>query len=121
MRVKEALTKAKEILVERGVNRDGYFVNEKTGCEVCALGAVHLALGGEVRLVEPDDERAPYFVIDTANVRGSTEVRRALEQVIPVESEDGIRWVPQFNDTSETDQEVFDLFDRAIAAAIDED
>lgn len=117
MSVVEILTKAKEILIERGVNRDGGFVNAETGCSVCALGAVKLAAGGEVKDYN-EGEGDPDFDITLAPGVGWLEyshAQRVLNSALPRPDD----WVPRFNDRSTDDQQVIDLFDRAIELAKD--
>lgn len=116
MSVKETLTKARGVLIERGVNRDGNFVNSKNGCQVCALGAVKLAMGAEIQSYTLNDGSLEYDIVFTGPYSEFREAREVLENAIP---EGEINWVPDYNDMSESDAQVLEIFDRAIASLED--
>ncbi len=130
MSVKDTLVKAREILVERGVTREGGYVSQD-GCKVCALGAVQLALGGEIVIVDehsarivnaqgenPENELSSYFYEDGLYSRAARKLNDAMIQ-FQADRNDDFPYgdITDFNDVSESDDEVLEVFDRAIKLA----
>lgn len=113
MSVKETLVKAREILIERGVNRDGHYVNQQNGCQVCALGAVRLASGGEIT----GASTVTGFHISAPYGDDYYDAQSALEDFVYANTDDFSDWddVPSFNDFTKEDAEVIGLFDKVIA------
>lgn len=134
MNVKEILIKARHILAERGVTRDGWFIDRDEGCKVCAVGALYLAAGGRV---EGGDRNLSYFdetvgeerlcifpdfdiVLIEADMSLAEEAEGVLQKALSLVSSDrvyaGMKNVRQFSDRSQSDEEVLALFDLAIAS-----
>ena len=129
MTVKETLTKARDILAERGVNRNGWFVDPES-CKVCAYGAVYLALGGKVTIneyteLEFDPETGydvPVTVKDSDiggyDWRAVEPVRKALNWALDDLGLHTPAWghgiVTSYNDLTTSDDQVLALFDHAI-------
>lgn len=116
----EQLQRAREELAERGrTTRE--LINKDT-CEVCLLGAVGIAvLGAEF---EQDPTHVPFWPGEPQNARESEyhrgaayEVARALAAELGLPYEAGYPDLYLFNDALDTtDEDVFDLIDRAIEA-----
>lgn len=132
---KEILTKAREILAERGVNRDGWFI-DSDACKVCILGSVYLAAGGKIKREtytesQWDASTDTDVVVEKSEVNiggyNYTEAGEAtwiIEKVLKDDPRATSRFawtsqvsVPHFNDTSTSDDEVLAVLDRAIAIA----
>lgn len=118
--VLEQLQKAREELAERGrTTRE--LINKDT-CEVCLLGAVGIAvLGAEF---EQEPTHVPFWPGEPQNARESEyhrgaayEVAQALAAELGLPYEAGYSDLYLFNDALDTtDEDVFDLIDRAIEA-----
>lgn len=129
MTVKDTLVRTREILIERGVNRDGWFIDGDQ-CKVCIMGGVYLAAGGRVQVEEYEDLEWSEDVQDY--VRTSQEqieivgydrreveaAREEISQAIsPMYGQRGYgQSIVRFNDTSTSDDEVIAVLDRAIAS-----
>lgn len=115
----EQLKKTREVLEERG-RTTNTFINEN--CEVCVLGAVGVAVLGEV--FESDPSFYPFYSGEPKDEFEQQRRRGAASEVVQaIAGELQIPWprTPDygdlyiFNDRAETtDEEVFDLIDRAI-------
>jgi hypothetical protein len=126
------LTKARDILIERGVERGGWFINEDTECQVCSMGAIYLAAGGEVVVStymdsEWDEETSEYIgEVERKSVSiGGYTSDAAMSQATDIltqttradHPEVEYFTVPLWNDRTTTDAEVIEAFNKAIAAA----
>jgi hypothetical protein len=105
MSVKETLIKTKTVLRERGINRNGDYINDETGC-LCIIGALYVATGAE--LVEGPVRFGIKF--HTRDSEAFSEAHDFLYEVA-----DG--GVTTFNDNSESDDEIYDFLDKVIARA----
>lgn len=118
MSVKETLVKTKEILQTRGINRDGYYINQKTGCEVCIEGALRLATGGRVSkldtVIQVEHGDSPFY-----NYDGNSMFYRLAHLVLNdvAMNRPGSPTITAFNDQSQTDEEIYEFLDEAIARA----
>jgi len=106
--VLDTLKKARQVIVERGdvarnsAYRDGNF----TPARVCSIGAMRVANGGYeygLTVMFPDDKQTMYSDIEPAV--------DALSDAI------GGQAVDDWNDMTESVDEVLEAFDRAIAEA----
>jgi hypothetical protein len=114
MSTKDTLVKAKEILATTGISRNGYYV-DRNGC-LCALGAIFVACGVTVR-DDPADEHNPKYLNYTGyNGEEYDEayiaLHKALMQIAP-----DVTSIATFNDMLASDEQIFNLFDKAIEVA----
>lgn len=113
MSTKDILVKAREEIVRRGVNRDGWYVEkyntDTESCKVCAMGALFLAMGATIR----PDATFDYEDWDTTDY---SDAFGAMDDAV---IELGWRSVTMYNDSSASDEQVLDLFDKAIEKARD--
>lgn len=129
MSVKQTLTKARDILIERGVTRGGWFVDNE-GCSVCSMGAIWLAAGGEVVIKEyteyeydPELDEDVEVPAKDVYIEGQSadlvdEATIALREVISeIPRTNSFYSIPLWNDGTKTDAEVIEAFNRAIALA----
>lgn len=129
MSTKDILTKARDILIERGIERGGWYINTDE-CQVCSMGAIYLAAGGRVEShtytsfeydpelgqdVEVDAKDVTISGFDALAVKYAEDVLNSV--IYPVSSSDVFNSVPLWNDRTKTDAEVIEAFDRAIALA----
>lgn len=118
--VLEQLQKTREVLEERG-RGVGALISPITG-KVCLLGAVGIAVAGE-------DFRSEYagdgYGVFTSGKPGFDVVAGLAEQIValkknpripPVISATPAETVYRFNDRGATDEDVFEVIDRAIEA-----
>lgn len=118
--VLEQLQKTREVLEERG-RGTGALISAMTG-KVCLLGAVGIAVAGE-------DFRSGYagdgYGVFTSGEPGFDVVAGLAEQIValkknpripPVISATPAETVYRFNDRGATDEDVFEVIDRAIEA-----
>lgn len=118
--VLEQLQKAREVLAERG-RGVGALISPITG-KVCLLGAVGIAVAGE-------DFRSEYagdgYEVFRSGKPGFDVVAGLAEQIValkkspripPVISATPAETVYRFNDRGATDEDVFEVIDRAIEA-----
>ena len=112
--IKNTLSRAKELLGERGWSKGQYVDGD--GC-LCALGAIYVA-AGELASA-PLDKYAPYYAPGDAGDQASKlylEASEHLGSVVPRSS--GWPHVHLFNDLPSTTQDdVLAMFDRGIEAA----
>lgn len=113
MTVKETLIKARDIIIERGVNRDGHYVNRMDGQCVCTIGSLQLATGATVEV-----DRSQYWLVWSggADVKSYDAAWELLRQVFDEVVGTGPS-LTYWNDEVATDEEIIALFDKAIARA----
>lgn len=116
--VLEQLQKTREVLAERGRTRQT-LINRNT-CEVCLLGAVGIAVLGEAFEQAPTHlpfrAGQPETLQELKHRRGeASEVANALAAELGLAYEATYPDLYRFNDREiTTDEDVFDLIDRAI-------
>jgi hypothetical protein len=110
----EVFTEARELLASRGVATGMYYDSGKN--QYCSLGAVRKTSGwiDYGSPITEDGELVDYDYGTDKSYRLSGDAETLLTSLLPEEFE----YIAPFNDAS-TQEEVLDVFDRAIALAAD--
>lgn len=97
MKDSEIFAKAREIHKERGYHK-GAYINPVTGQEVCAYGALRLAVGSDIEM-----RHGHGYAIQWTQDKNWGEIGYRLAKYA------GINFVPAFNDDESTSSEDIDL------------
>lgn len=110
--VRDLLIEGKSIIEKTGVNRDGAYVSADGSC-FCALGALYAAAG--CGTAKGDDDHAYLSFPEDFDYGTFSHAEDVMyEAVKQIPSGSDLWGVTTFNDHSQTDEEVLNLFDVAL-------